>query len=142
MKWSNTIDCKSIGSAFVGSNPTLSTKQNTHSLQWAFCCAIDIFSQVCYNERMIAIIKQLLITWNAEKNQRLKMQRAYFILVILLAVASGLITLVNVAIGRSLIMVGALIALVYIVNGLSWMIFDMIVGKKVDQLTKTTEKKR
>ncbi len=70
------------------------------------------------------------------------MQRAYFILVILLAVASGLITLVNVAIGRSLIMVGALIALVYIVNGLSWMIFDMIVGKKVDQLTKTTEKKR
>jgi uncharacterized membrane protein YuzA (DUF378 family) len=91
---------------------------------------------------MIAIIKQLLITWNAEKNQRLKMQRAYFILVILLAVASGLITLVNVAIGRSLIMVGALIALVYIVNGLSWMIFDMIVGKKVDQLTKTTEKKR
>ena len=91
---------------------------------------------------MIAIIKQLLITWNAEKNQRLKMQRAYFILVILLAVASGLITLVNVAVGRSLIMVGALIALVYIVNGLSWMIFDMIVGKKVDQLTKTTEKKR
>ena len=91
---------------------------------------------------MIAIIKQLLITWNAEKNQRLKMQRAYFILVILLAVASGLITLVNIAIGRSLIMVGALIALVYIVNGLSWMIFDMIVGKKVDQLTKTTEKKR
>ena len=91
---------------------------------------------------MLAIIKQLLITWNAEKNQRLKMQRAYFILVILLAVASGLITLVNVAIGRSLIMVGALIALVYIVNGLSWMIFDMIVGKKVDQLTKTTEKKR
>ena len=91
---------------------------------------------------MIAIIKQLLITWNAEKNQRLKMQRASFILVILLAVASGLITLVNVAIGRSLIMVGALIALVYIVNGLSWMIFDMIVGKKVDQLTKTTEKKR
>ena len=91
---------------------------------------------------MIAIIKQLLITWNAEKNQRLKMQRAYFILVILLAVASGLITLVNVAIGRSLIMVGALIALVYIVNGLSWMIFDMIVGKKVDQLTKTIEKKR
>ena len=91
---------------------------------------------------MIAIIKQLLITWNAEKNQQLKMQRAYFILVILLAVASGLITLVNVAIGRSLIMVGALIALVYIVNGLSWMIFDMIVGKKVDQLTKTTEKKR
>ena len=91
---------------------------------------------------MIAIIKQLLITRNAEKNQRIKMQRAYFILVILLAVASGLITLVNVAIGRSLIMVGALIALVYIVNGLSWMIFDMIVGKKVDQLTKTTEKKR
>lgn len=91
---------------------------------------------------MTAIIKQLLAAWNAEKNQRLKMQRAYFMLALFLAVTSGLVTLVSASIGRALIMIAALLALVYLVNAVSWTIFDMIIARKIDQAARTSEKKR
>lgn len=91
---------------------------------------------------MIAIIQQLFATWNAEKNQRLKMQRAYFMLALLLAVVSGLVTLLNASVGRGLIMAAALFALVYIVNAVSWTIFDMIIARKIDQTVRTSDKKR
>ena len=87
-------------------------------------------------------IKEFLITWNSEKNERLKMQRAYFALVILLAVIAGLTTLVNVSIGQNLVIISAIFALVYVVNAVSWMILEMIIAKKVDALSKPTTKKR
>lgn len=91
---------------------------------------------------MITIIQQLFATWNAEKNQRLKMQRAYFMLALLLAVVSGLVTLLNASVGRGLIMTAALFALVYIVNAVSWTIFDMIIARKIDQTVRMSDKKR
>lgn len=91
---------------------------------------------------MVALIIQLLTTWNAERNQRLKLQRAYFMVALLLAVTSGLVTLVHASIGRGLIMTAALFALVYLINAVSWTIFDMIIARKIDQLTKPAPKKR
>ena len=77
---------------------------------------------------MMSIIKQLLIDWNSEKNQRIKLQQAYLVIVVLMAIASGLVTLVNISLGRAIIMSAAILALVYIVNSISWLVLDMIVS--------------
>ena len=91
---------------------------------------------------MMSIIKQLLIDWNSEKNQRLKLQQAYLVLVVLMAIASGLVTLVSLSLGRAIIMSAAILALVYIVNSISWLVLDMIVSKKIDLIAKSSGKKR
>ena len=91
---------------------------------------------------MMSIIKQLLIDWNSEKNQRIKLQQAYLVLVVLMAIASGLVTLVNLSLGRAIIMPAAVLALVYIVNSISWLVLDMIVSKKIDLIAKVPSKKR
>ena len=91
---------------------------------------------------MMSIIKQLLIDWNSEKNQRIKLQQAYLVIVVLMAIASGLVTLVNISLGRTIIMFAAILALVYIVNSISWLVLDMIVSKKIDLIAKASGKKR
>ena len=91
---------------------------------------------------MMSIIKQLLIDWNSEKNQRIKLQQAYLVLVVLMAIASGLVTLVNLSLGRTIIMSAAILALVYVVNSISWLVLDMIVSKKIDLIAKVPGKKR
>ena len=91
---------------------------------------------------MMSIIKQLLIDWNSEKNQRIKLQQAYLVIVVLMAIASGLVTLVNISLGRAIIMSAAILALVYIVNSISWLVLDMIVSKKIDLIAKVPSKKR
>ena len=91
---------------------------------------------------MMSIIKQLLIDWNSEKNQRIKLQQAYLVLVVLMAIASGLVTLVNLSLGRTIIMSAAILALVYVVNSISWLVLDMIVSKKIDLIAKVPSKKR
>ena len=90
----------------------------------------------------MSIIKQLLIVWNSEKNQRIKLQQAYLVLVVLMAIASGLVTLVNLSLGRTIIMSAAILALVYVVNSISWLVLDMIVSKKIDLIAKVPSKKR
>ena len=91
---------------------------------------------------MMSIIKQLFIGWNSEKNQRIKLQQAYLVLVVLMAIASGLVTLVNLSLGRTIIMSAAILALVYVVNSISWLVLDMIVSKKIDLIAKSSGKKR
>ena len=91
---------------------------------------------------MMSIIKQLLIDWNSEKNQRIKLQQAYLVIVVLMAIASGLVTLVNLSLGRTIIMSAAILALVYVVNSISWLVLDMIVSKKIDLIAKVPSKKR
>ena len=91
---------------------------------------------------MMSIIKQLLIDWNSEKNQRIKLQQAYLVIVVLMAIASGLVTLVNISLGRAIIMSAAILALVYIVNSISWLVLDMIVSRKIDLIAKVPSKKR
>ena len=49
---------------------------------------------------MILIIKQLLLTWNSERNQRIKLQQVYFSLAILLTIGAGLMTLLNAYVGH------------------------------------------
>ena len=90
----------------------------------------------------MSIIKQLLIDWNSEKNQRIKLQQAYLVIVVLMAIASGLVTLVSLSLGRAIIMSAAIFALVYIVNSISWLVLDMIVSKKIDLIAKSSGKKR
>lgn len=92
---------------------------------------------------MITVLKHVLINWSAEKNQRIKLQQAYFTLVILLAVIAGLVTLLNAYAGMNLIITAAFLAAVYLTNAVCWTVIDLIVSKKInDTFKRTTVKKR
>lgn len=91
---------------------------------------------------MILIIKQLLLTWNSERNQRIKLQQVYFSLAILLTIGAGLMTLLNAYVGQMLVITGAFVGIVYITNAISWTITDMIVAKKITEHIKPVPKKR
>ena len=91
---------------------------------------------------MISLIKQLLLTWNTERNQRLKLQQVYFSLAIALAIVSGLVTLLNAHVGQLLIIFAAFIGIVYVTNAIAWVVVDMIVSKKISEHIKPAPKKR
>lgn len=91
---------------------------------------------------MILVLKQLLLTWNSERNQRLKLQQVYFSLAIVLAIVAGLVTLLNVYVGQVLIIVAAFIGMVYVTNAVSWTVTDMIVAKKISEHIKPAPKRR
>lgn len=80
-------------------------------------------------------IKQLLASWNNEKDQRLKMQRAYFVLAVFTAVIAGLTTLVNFELGRILIMLAGFLAVIFIANAIIWALIDAFVVQKIKKIT-------
>ena len=91
---------------------------------------------------MILIIKQLLLTWNSERNQRIKLQQVYFSLAILLTIGAGLMTLLNAYVGQMLVITAAFVGTVYITNAIFWIVTDMIVAKKISERIKSVSKKR
>lgn len=91
---------------------------------------------------MILIIKQLLLTWNSERNQRIKLQQVYFSLAILLTIGAGLMTLLNAYVGQMLVITAAFVGTVYITNAMFWIVADMIVAKKISERIKPVPKKR
>lgn len=80
-------------------------------------------------------IKQLLASWNNEKDQRLKMQRAYFVLAVFTAVIAGLTTLVNFELGRILTMLAGFLAVIFIANAIIWALIDAFVVQKIKKIT-------
>lgn len=90
---------------------------------------------------MVQLIKQLLTDWNSEKDQRLKMQRAYFVLAVLIAVVAGLITLVNFEMGRILTMIAGFLAVIFITNSIVWALLDAFVIQKINKLSKASKKR-
>ena len=91
---------------------------------------------------MYSLIKDLLISWNNEKNQRIKLQRAYFALAVALAVLSGLVTLVNVSLGRTMSMIAALLAVAYVANAVVWALLEAFVMPKIAAKTKRDSAKK
>lgn len=91
---------------------------------------------------MILIIKQLLLNWNSERNQRIKLQQVYFSLAIFLTIVAGLVTLLNAYVGQMLVITAAFVGTVYIANAIFWIVTDMIVAKKISERIKSVPKKR
>ena len=90
---------------------------------------------------MYSLFKQFLAEWNSGKNQRTKLQQAYFLIVILLAVISGFSSLLNGDFGRTLMLFAAFIAVVYAVNGIAWALLDAFVAPVLPKHDKLSRKK-
>lgn len=91
---------------------------------------------------MIELFKQVLFYWNDEKNQRSKLQQAYFATIIVLALTAGLITLLSPIVGQHIMIVAAGFAGVYLVNAIAWTLLDGIVIRKIDTLKRTERRKK
>lgn len=95
---------------------------------------------------MWEVCKHITINWNSEKNQRTKLQQAYVLIIILLAVAAGFLSLLNVDFGRVLMLIATFIAIIYVVNGVAWALLDAFVSPVLPKATpdtkRTTRKKK
>lgn len=89
---------------------------------------------------MFELFKQFLIEWNANKNQRTKLQQAYFLVIVLLAVVAGFLSLLNGEFGRLLMIIAAFIAAVYLVNGVIWALLDAFVTPVLPKNDKARKK--
>lgn len=87
---------------------------------------------------MIQLFKQFLTEWNSGKNQRIKLQQAYFLIIILLAVIAGFLSLLNGDFGRLLMIIAACIAVVYTCNGIAWALLDAFVAPNLPKHAKPT----
>lgn len=90
---------------------------------------------------MMTLLKQLLTEWNSEKNQRIKLQQAYFLIIIILAVIAGFLSLLNSGFGRLLMMIAAFVSAVYVCNGVVWALLEAFVAPNVPKTDKPTRKK-
>lgn len=96
---------------------------------------------LCYNVGMISLFKQFLVEWNSGKNQRAKLQQAYFLTIILLAVVAGFLSLISGDFGRALMLIAALIAVVYVINGVAWALLDAFIAPILPKNDKSSRKK-
>lgn len=89
---------------------------------------------------MVSIFQQILAQWNSDKNQRTKLQRAYFMLVILLTLTAGALAAVNAELSRSVVTAAAFLLAVYTVNGVAWLLLDSLVSPKLPELKTKPER--
>ena len=89
---------------------------------------------------MVSIFQQILAQWNSDKNQRTKLQRAYFMLVILLTLTAGALAAVNAELSRSVVTAAAFLLAVYAVNGVAWLLLDSLVSPKLPELKTKPER--
>lgn len=91
---------------------------------------------------MIELFKNVLFDWNNDKNQRSKLQQAYFAIIIVLAMFAGVITLFSPSVGQHIMIIAAGFAGVYVVNGVVWTLLEGIVIRRLDTIKRTTNRKK
>ncbi len=88
---------------------------------------------------MLELIKRGLITWNEQKNQRLKLQQAYVALaVISLAIGGGLVLISNSAAHLAASIAG-IVGVVFLVNSVAWTVLDAIIAPRLPRPAKPTQ---
>ena len=90
---------------------------------------------------MITTIHEILINWNKKNNERVKLQHAYFALIIALVIIAGLVSLLNVETGRQLLIIGSVIGVVFVVNAVAWALLESFILRKVATKPRSTTKK-
>ncbi|PID33401.1 hypothetical protein CR969_00920 [Candidatus Saccharibacteria bacterium] len=90
---------------------------------------------------MKSLLKLSIIEWNSNKNQRTKLQQAYLIITFIVATAAGLLTLLSVDLGKTLVTVAAIFLAAFVVNAVSWALIDAFVIAKVNKLSRSKSKK-
>lgn len=85
-------------------------------------------------------LKESLKQWNKTHDDRIKLQYAYFALIIILVVVAGLVSLLNVDLGRRILAVGTATAVVFLINAIAWALLQSFVLSRLTTARRTTKK--
>ena len=91
---------------------------------------------------MVQLFMDFLTKWSNEDNQRIKLQKAYFCSALLVTVAAGLVTLINISLGQYVIMLATVLAAVYFTNAIGWALLDALVIQKLETKKSTPSTKK
>ena len=75
----------------------------------------------------------LLHTWNKSTPERVKVQHVYMVIIVVVTVAAGLTSLINVQLGRQLIIVAGLALIALVANALVWALTRVYLLDRLDR---------
>jgi dipeptide/tripeptide permease len=93
-------------------------------------------------------LKDMLDNWRRQRNDRIKLQHAYIAIALIGILASGLVSLLNVEIGRKMARISLVAVGVFLLNAVVWALVNSSVvmttqsTSKPAQRTSSTTKKR
>jgi hypothetical protein len=90
---------------------------------------------------MIQSIKDFLITWNADRNERAKLQHAYIVVALATIVIAGLVGLVDDAAGKFLVSIALFALGAFVANVVVWAMLYSLVITKLPSRKSTTSRK-
>ena len=96
---------------------------------------------MCYYIGMFEFTKSILILWNSEKNQRLKLQYAYLILAVFGLAIAGLLTLFNTSSAHLAASASGILFVTFLVNSVAWAVIEAFVTPKLPKEASTPAKK-
>jgi cobalamin biosynthesis protein CobD/CbiB len=89
---------------------------------------------------MIESIRNTLVQWNKNFDDRVKLQYGYALLAIILLVTAGLIGLINQPISVLILWVVFALAILFIVNAIAWALLKTFVVDKLPKSLPRTKK--
>lgn len=103
---------------------------------------MTFYKQYVIVEMMYEFLKQALIGWNCQKDQRHKLQQAYLAAVFVGLILAGCLTLLNVQQGRLIAMAAAGFALIFLINGAAWALLEAFIAPNLPKAESSASKTR
>lgn len=85
---------------------------------------------------MFETMQDYIQKWNTTKTEREKLQSVYFVLGVVIVLASGLLTFLNPALGYSLVSIGLILLAAFVLNGVVWHLLSSIFLSKISSRPK------
>lgn len=86
---------------------------------------------------MFETLKSFLVTWNATKSDRQKLQHAYLVATFVIVMAAGITSLLDAQLGHNVVRLALLAMVVFLVNAISWNLMQSSLLSKLPRPTKT-----
>jgi len=85
---------------------------------------------------MFSALRNAIIEWNRNTNERQKLQHAYLTIAVAVLLLAGLVSLIDSQSGQDLLNVSLFAAVIFIVNTLVWSLMDSMVVTKLSNRRK------
>ncbi len=86
-------------------------------------------------------LRKVFQDWYQLNNERQKLQSIYMLIVFAALVAAGLLGLVNYRLGQNVLLISGIGAIVYLVNLVTWALFDSLSNEIAAKNKPPTKKK-
>lgn len=92
---------------------------------------------------MFESIKESLVKWNANSDERVKLQHVYIVLALGLLLVAGIIGLMNRELGQNILVVAIVSAGMFLVNAVTWALLQSALLARIPRRTsgKASQKK-